>query len=191
MKEETEVKTPVVMPADTELDDWRDALPLADDARHALRLAEDAAWNEGDDHLGTEHLLLGLRNAVPSVAAYILKSLAVEGQKIYERLEQADDAGRRPGPNHLPMTPAVKRILQSAVAEASALKKTQITTEHILLAVLEEPDSEAVHLLRSLDVDLEVVRKMILGPSGQGQFKAGEPPVAHSTGFRRGEPQAQ
>jgi hypothetical protein len=189
IKEEAEVKAPVVMPEGTELDDWRDALALADDARHALHLAEDAALNEGDDHLGTEHLLLGLRDAIPSVAAYILKSLAVEGQGIYERLEQADDA-RRPEQNHLPMTPAVKRILQSAVDDASNLKRTLIASEHILLALLDESDSEAVHILRSLDVDLEVMRKMILNPSGQGQFKAGEPLAVRSTQFRPDE-QAQ
>jgi ATP-dependent Clp protease ATP-binding subunit ClpA len=182
----TQLEAPSGVPQETELAEWSEHFPLTQDARQAFELAEHAALNEGHDHVGTEHLLLGLRNGAPSVAANVLKRLGVEACKIYAQLEHAADS--EAGRTRLPLTPTVKRILQTALDQAGDRTNPQIAAEQILLAMLDERDSEAAHILRALDVSLDLVRRMIVNSPAAGQFKAGEPPVAPSTQFRIGEP---
>src|SRR5213075_2208839 len=63
---------------------------------------------------------------------------------------------------NIPYTPRVKKVLALAAKEAKALNDTYVGTEHILLGLLREGDGVAARVLKSLRVDVEATRHVIL-----------------------------
>lgn len=58
------------------------------DARHVLVLAQREALSLGHDHIGTEHLLLGLLDASSGVAAQVLVGSGVKAGDVRSRVER-------------------------------------------------------------------------------------------------------
>ena len=56
----------------------------------------------------------------------------------------------------------MKKVLALAAKEASALNRTCVGTEHILLGIMREGDSVAARVLKQLGVELERTRQEIL-----------------------------
>lgn len=59
--------------------------------------------------------------------------------------------------------PRAKTVLELALREALALRQNQIGAEHILLGLLREGDGLAARILASSGVDLQQLRRAILG----------------------------
>ena len=72
-------------------------------------------------------------------------------------------------------TERARRVIQLAHREALRLGHDIIGTEHILLGLLVEGDGVAAHVLTSLGIDLDEVRRRVEQLVGKGQPK--EKPV--------------
>jgi len=120
------------------------------DARAVTVAAREEAYSLGHDHVGTEHVLLGLVG-VEGTAADVLASLGVGVEAVREQV------GRGPGSptTELPFSRDAKALLEQALREALALKHDYIGTEHLLLALAD------ADVLRDLGVDGERVRAEI------------------------------
>jgi len=70
-------------------------LPFAPRAQEALRLAVRESVQLGHRHIGTEHILLGLRREGDGVAAQVLASLGADLDQVRERVTQVLDEQRR------------------------------------------------------------------------------------------------
>jgi hypothetical protein len=152
------------------------SFPLAQDSVSALESANTFARQCRQDYLGSEHLLFGLCQTIPSVAAFVLKSQGVEPAQVRATLQKdaaVDDVANLPA--RLPFTPVVKRILDNAVGVMNRMVERvapgatsrvvcRVGTEHILIALLDESDSEAVQTLLALDVDLDELRQSLRKP---------------------------
>lgn len=121
---------------------------LTGQARRALHAAHRAAVDNHDDYVGTEHVLVALLADADAGAAALLQACQVDvaamQQKVAELLERS-----APGveATKLPFTPAVKRALEAAAAEAARLQHAAVGTEHLLLGLCVEEDSLASFLL--------------------------------------------
>jgi len=138
-------------------------------AREAIAASQEAAADLGHGYVGTEHLLLGLRSVIDSVAA---KTLAAQ-QISYEALEEkvVEVNGSAPGSTaETPQgfTPRTKRVLELSLQEASQMGAGYIGTEHLLLALLRENDSIAVRILLSLGANLKQLYTEIMSMLGEG-----------------------
>jgi ATP-dependent Clp protease ATP-binding subunit ClpC len=114
-------------------------------------------------YLGTEHLLLALIDEPRGHGHRALESLGVtRGQvrnALAELIAKGPDAD---GPDYYPQTPRIKHVMQLALEEARNLKSPHIGTEHLLLALLGEPDGVAMKALAALGVRPDSVREKIL-----------------------------
>lgn len=121
-------------------------------ANDAINLAIAQASALGHHYIGSEHLLLGLSAAESSTAGVILQSKGVTTAEITEQLVLT--AGRSVQSVLTPqdLTPCCKRIFEEAVRLAKKYERKSVGTEHLLLAVLREPQSSAGELLRDLGV---------------------------------------
>jgi hypothetical protein len=142
---------------------------FTDKARRTVVLAQEEARLLRHDHIGTEHLLLGLLREGDGAAASALSLLGISLDAARERVA-ADRAGMQqataaPGEmvsGHIPFTPQAKRTLELALREALQLGHDYIGTEHILLGIVRDPGSRGASILLELGVDQAAIRGRVI-----------------------------
>ena len=136
-------------------------------AENVLRSAAGAARDMRHPHIGTEHLLLGLRREYSGVAGQILAKNGVEEDKILHLMDEliapAGDIPARVKPKE---SPRFESILAESEGEASRLHCSEIGTEHLLLAVIRDVDCAAARILITLNVNLQKIFEDIMSASG-------------------------
>jgi ClpA/ClpB-like protein len=146
---------------------------FTDKARRTVVLAQEEARALRHDHIGTEHLLLGLLRENAGVAATALTSLGVTLDEARARVADGvpaePRAPSRMATGHIPFTPQAKRTLELALREALQLGHDYIGTEHILLGLVHDPECRAAAILGALGADQAAIRTQVieLRPAGQ------------------------
>jgi len=135
---------------------------FTDKARRAVVLAADEARLLGHDHIGTEHILLGILNEGGGIAASALTSLGISLEVAREQVAATADQGPAPPPAHIPFTARAKRCLELALREALQLGYDYIGTEHILLGLIHDDKSGGAQTLAGLGADLGAIRQRII-----------------------------
>ncbi len=140
-------------------------------------LAQEEARILNHDHLGTEHLLLGLIHEGDGLAATALGSLGISLDAVRRRVEELGGRGATVPESHIPFTPRAKKVLELSMREALALGQDHIGTEHILLGLVREGHGVAAEVLTGFGVDLRHARQTVeaalsVGPEEAGQILA-------------------
>ncbi len=138
-------------------------------ARRVLDLAYDEARQLNNDHIGTEHLLLGLIREGDGVAARILAGLGIDllgarqaaiaflGGDVSAAPARAGTGGRR-APRveeygaRVPLSGKVGQVLINAGIEAVVRGDPRILPAHILGALVREEDSRACLVLNVFEL---------------------------------------
>jgi ATP-dependent Clp protease ATP-binding subunit ClpC len=136
---------------------------FTDRARRVVVLAQDEARRLNHDHIGTEHLLLGLIHEGKGTAARVLEALGISLAAVRQEVEEIIGTGLEPPDGRIPFTPRAKKVLELSLREALQLGHDYIGTEHILLGLLREGDGVAAQVLVSLGADLNGVRERVIG----------------------------
>ena len=121
--------------------------------------AEQQARVRSHDWIGTEHLLLGLNQDGDGTAVKTLNALGNSMPAAQARIDDILGPGQRtPRPGPLPHTPRSRRVLELAGHEANRLGHRQVSTGHILLALIRESDGIAGQVLAAQGADLATAR---------------------------------
>jgi hypothetical protein len=160
------------------LDPWRTRVyprGFTDRHKQAVDLAMEQARQLGHDHLGTEHLLLGLLAAGDGVAAQVLASMGIPRGEVRSRVENIIGPGRSPGTRagRILPTPQARKVLSLTLREALALGHNDVGTGHLLLALLGEGHGIAAQVLTALGADHARVREQVLGLMASADEQAG------------------
>jgi ATP-dependent Clp protease ATP-binding subunit ClpA len=102
-----------------------------------LERAEAEARARDDNHVGTEHLVLGLYALGDTTARRALESLGISRQAFAGQLECEE--GLSPS-GAIPFTPRARMILGLAGVEATSGAAEEVQPEHLLLAVIRESE---------------------------------------------------
>jgi len=127
-------------------------------ARKVIILAQDEAVRLKHNHIGTEHLLLGLLREREGIAAKILDSFDITMDLVRTELENFVDQREYQGSREVAFTSRAKRVLELALDETRRLGHNYVGTEHILLGILREGEGIGAQILQRLGLDLEMVR---------------------------------
>jgi ATP-dependent Clp protease ATP-binding subunit ClpC len=134
-------------------------------ARQVVIFAQDEARALKSNHIGTEHLLLGLLREEEGLAARVLDSLDVTLDEVHDRILTGTFESTT---GQIPFTPRAKKALNLAMREAISLGHNYIGTEHILLGLVRN-ECEARLILSNLNIDAVKIRdeimRMLSGPS--------------------------
>lgn len=127
-------------------------------AQAALTLAEKTAARLHTGYVGTEHILVGLLKEESGVAAKILEDNGADADKILEMIRDliAPD-GESAVKERGMYSPRARRVLEEAYVQAERFGADSAGTEHLLLALLKDPDNAAVRLLNTLGISVQKV----------------------------------
>jgi len=111
------------------------------------------------DYIGSEHLLLGVTRAGPSLARAVLEALEVDPEVIRAEVERRLIPGGTPTPaGQLPFTPRATEVLESALEECRQAGDPAIDTAHLLVAVVGLGEGIAGNVLFDLGLTVDAVR---------------------------------
>ena len=135
---------------------------FTDEARRVLVVAEEEARLLANDHVGTEHILLGLVGETEGVAYRVLVALGVSPEDARQEVAQVVAQDERASVDHIPFTPEAKTVLTLSLREALNLGHGYIGTEHILLGLLREGRGLGAEVLERRGCDLEGLRTRVV-----------------------------
>ena len=135
---------------------------FTDRARRVVVAAQDEARLLGHNHIGSEHLLLGLLDVQGGVAVHVLESAGITAEAARVQVEEITGAENKSPRGHIPFTPRAKKILELSLREALEQRKSYIGTEHILLAVIRDSDGVGAQVLQRLGGSLSALRQRVL-----------------------------
>jgi ATP-dependent Clp protease ATP-binding subunit ClpC len=145
---------------------------FTDRARRVVVLAQEEARVLNHDHIGTEHLLLGLIHEGEGVAARALEPLGISLEAVRGEVEQIVGEGAEAPTGHIPFTPRAKRVIELSLREARQLRCHYVGTEHILLGLVREGQGVAAKVLVKLGADLPRVRQEVVQLLTEGKAEA-------------------
>jgi len=134
-----------------------------DQAKRALAFAQDEAARLNHNHIGGVHILVGAVRVEDGLPARIFADLGVTVDQVRDAL--ASTIGRSESPidaGDITLTPHGKNIMERAIHESRRLVHPAAGPEHLLLAVVREPEHFSTPLLASLELDPAEVHRRIL-----------------------------
>ncbi|MGH3111497.1 MAG: Clp protease N-terminal domain-containing protein [Gaiellaceae bacterium] len=132
-------------------------------ARRSITAAADEARRLNHEHVGTEHLLLGLLTEPDGLAVKALDACGHPAEAVRAAVEAGAGSGRRSRVIGLvEFTSGARQALELTMREALALGHNYVGTEHVLLALSTEEEGRAVETLRGLGLTHDQLREKVL-----------------------------
>ncbi|MSP39024.1 MAG: ATP-dependent chaperone ClpB [Deltaproteobacteria bacterium] len=140
---------------------------LTTKSQEAMQQAQGLADKRNHQAIDVEHLLFALLGQKDGVVLALLQKLGVPLNGLTEKLQKALD--RLPqvtgatGQSYI--TPRLKKVIESAETEAETLKDEYVSTEHLLLAMVQET-GETGKLLKELGASKDKILAALVGIRG-------------------------
>lgn len=140
-------------------------------ANNALRYAKKIALELTQEYIGSEHLLLGLIKEKNGMASVVLAQNGVKEEHLKKltahlMMEHTNVVLK----NKAEFSKRCQEILEFAGQEAIKYKAKQVGTEHMLIAIIKNPNSVAFRLLTAMNIEViklytDILVAMGMGPS--------------------------
>lgn len=129
-----------------------------------MAIAADEARRSGHEFVATEHILLALLTDEASIGTRVFRALGVAPERVREEVEKLVPAGfGKTRAKQLPFTPRARKCLDRAAEEAKKLGFANVSSAHVLLGLVSEPEGVAAHVVLNLGLALEDVRNATIG----------------------------
>ena len=124
-------------------------------ARQVVVLAQEEARERGHDHIGSEHVLVGLVRVEDETVTQALEGIDVDAVRA-----RLPSAGEQRPTGQIPFTPEAKKVLELGLREALAQGSNSIQPIHLLLGMTRDESIAAMQILGDLGFDPERLRLM-------------------------------
>lgn len=132
-----------------------------------LSAAPEEARRLRHNYVGTEHILLAIAADEECLAAKVLAELGATHSTLEGELLQITPAGETDITGTPPFTPRAATALQKTLTVALDLEHSYIGTEHMLLALFDDSESLAFHLLHGAGASYDAARQRVLAHLGK------------------------
>jgi ATP-dependent Clp protease ATP-binding subunit ClpB len=149
-------------------------------AMEALQEAQNLALEAGSQTLEPMHLLSTLLRQEDGVVVSVFKKLGVDPSTVRSRAESgiARSQVQGGGTAHLHVSRALDLAIRQAHKIAERFKDDYVSTEHLLLGLL-ETRNEAAELLTSMGVTVDAVLKVLMDIRGSQRVTSQEPEATY------------
>lgn len=138
---------------------------LTQRAKKVFESASELAKSNGQNSVGSEHLLYGLTN-VEGLSSQLLLKFGIDGDSIKHvimKLSSRNNSDDNPMINDtISLTPRTKSLLDRAFEVAGSFGHSYVGPEHILLAMLNEEQGLAYVILKTFSVDIVKLKKELM-----------------------------
>lgn len=134
---------------------------FSDESIKAIVLAEEESRKMGHHFIGSEQLLLALL-ANEGIAGQEFSRLDLKLQQVRQEVQKVIGRGAGYVFAEMIFTPRTKQIFSTAKTVAARHKSKLVEPEHILLALLDDPENVASTILRNMGVNLSKLETKIL-----------------------------
>jgi ATP-dependent Clp protease ATP-binding subunit ClpA len=135
---------------------------FTEQSRRVVVLAQEESRMLRHNHIGSEHLLLGMLHEQGGTATDVLASAGITIEAARSQVGELAGPGDKLPTGHIPFTQRAKKILELSLREALEQAKSYIGTEHILLALIRDADGTGARVLERLGVSLPALRQQVL-----------------------------
>jgi ATP-dependent Clp protease ATP-binding subunit ClpC len=129
-------------------------------ARRVLSLAHLEAERMQKDAIGSEHILLALVQEESGVAGRVLRELGVEIDRAREMVLRVGGVGSKV-PDKIDLSGDSQKILDMAIEEAQQMSSNYISTEHLLLALVQSELGLAKEVIAKLGITSAQIRRQV------------------------------
>ena len=143
-------------------------------AKEALQFAYDVSEELGHGYIGSEHLLCGIIREQSCVAAQVLDTFNINEASVMPLIERLISSRDVMVAENSGYTPSARHILEQSCREAAYFRSPLIGTEHILIAMLKQPDCVAVRILNTLGANPQAVYQETVASMGEDIADAGQ-----------------
>ncbi len=152
-------------------------------AQEALQEAQQDAEGRGHTELTPEHLLAALIRQEESLVRPLLEKLGVNIQRLGTLLETAlaRKAQVSGGVTQTSVSSELNQVFASAQKEADRLKDQYVSTDHLLLGLIEHGKSDAAGLLKGMGVGKDSLLKALQELRGSHQVTDQNPEAKFQT----------
>ena len=148
---------------------------FTDRARKVMSMAKQEALDLHSNKVGTEHLLLALAKEDEGIAAEALRSLDISYDDIMDTLKEVQTTVPEPSEEteaaKLAFTPLVISVMERSFRVARENNQTYVSTEHLLIGIVEEGNGMAMDILMRLGVSSASIKKAIEKLTAKDQDK--------------------
>lgn len=145
-------------------------------SQQAFQLAHSEAEKRGHQALQPEHLVWVFLDQEDNIVNALLSKIGVNREQVRSELEQAlERIPKVAGSGEVYLSSELRQIMRDAQNEANKLEDDYISTEHLLLAVLKGPESEAGRILKEQGVQEEAVLQALAALRGSQRVTDPQP----------------
>lgn len=154
---------------------------FTDRARKVMQLANQEAQRLNHEYIGVEHILLGLVKEGSGVAANVLKNLDIDVRRVRLEIEKLVQAGPemvtmgKLPMGKLPQTARARKCIEFSMEEARNMGHNYVGTEHILIALMRDPEGVASQVLIGLGLIAAEVRQEVVNLLKSGMSDSAVP----------------
>ncbi|MBE9580846.1 MAG: ATP-dependent chaperone ClpB [Proteobacteria bacterium] len=138
-------------------------------SQELIQGAQSLAGQLGHQQIEPEHLLKVMLEQPEGISRAILQKLGASPEAVLQEISQVLE--KRPkvsgaGMGEVHISPATKKVLDAAFAEAAKLKDQYVSIEHILVAITDQKQTDAGRILAHAGVVRETILKVLVDIRG-------------------------
>jgi ATP-dependent Clp protease ATP-binding subunit ClpC len=156
-------------------------------ARQAVVCAQEEARSFKHDHVGPEHILLGLLRERDGIAARVLAGFDITLERARGEVVRIVGVGDA-ATTQLPFAPDARRVLEESLQVAASLGHSYVGTEHLMLALLTFDAGVPTRILLDCGAQPEqvghAVIRMLPSPAPPPQRATANQPPPNDNGFQ-------
>ena len=132
--------------------------------KEVMDTAQHEARQHRQEYVSTEALFLSVISCHNCEAAGILRQAKLDSKALREFVSRSmPTANEEPVvTGDLPLTPKAQRMIQGAIVKAQALREPKISTRHLLLSLLDDPQTAIREALNAVTGDVNVLRHALV-----------------------------
>jgi len=151
---------------------------FSEPAQQVLNLSEENAKRAGHDYVSTDELLLALSRLSECTAARILTNLGTGQKKVQSAIKSVIKEGQCQETNDAGLSVNVKKTISLATDEAKGLNSDCVSTEHLLLGLVQEGEGIAALALQSLSLSREKILVGLIRMLNEGLYRQTQRPLS-------------
>jgi ATP-dependent Clp protease ATP-binding subunit ClpB len=136
-------------------------------SQELIQNSQKLAARRNNPQIEPEHLLASMLSEPEGIVNSMLKKLGASSDGVAREVERAIERYPKVGqPGDVYISTRTKRVLDAAFSEAAKMKDQYVSLEHILLAITDEKEGDAVKILAHHGVTRDSILKVLIDIRG-------------------------